>query len=94
MNLVGDEGMLIDLDMSKDLEEPEDASKVKSSTPRIFPVRASTDQPAGYGQHPAQISAVDSTLSAVSSKHQATDVPLNQDRGSGAREPVTVCSYH
>jgi serine/threonine protein kinase len=87
INLVGDDGILIDLDMSKDLEEPEDASKFKSSTLRIFPVRAS------HGQHPAQTSAIDLTPSAVSSMHHSTDVPLEQDLGTGAREPITVCSY-
>jgi hypothetical protein len=94
IKLVGDDGILIDLDMSKDLEEPKDASKFKSSTLRIFPVRASADQQSSYGQHPAQTSVVDSTPSAVSSMHHATDAPLEQGPGSGAREPVTVCSYH
>jgi hypothetical protein len=94
INLVGDGGILIDLDMSKDLEEPEDASKFMSSTLRIFPVRATADQPASYGQHPAQISAVDSTPFAVSSRHHETEAPLEQDPGSGAREPITVRSYH
>lgn len=94
INLVGDGGILIDLDMSKDLEEPEGASKFKSSTLRIFPVRASVDQPSGYGQHLAQTSAVNSTPSAVSSRHHAADAPLEQDPGSGAREPITVFSYH
>jgi serine/threonine protein kinase len=100
INLIGDSGLLIDLDMAKDLLEAEDVSKLLSSILRIFPVREPADQPADHRHNSTQTVPIASTPSATSGIAHTQGASLEQDPGNklnqngGVRDPITVCSYH
>jgi hypothetical protein len=90
INLVGESGLLIDLDMAKDFREPENASIIDASITHVFPVRVGADQPEGTVPHVSVPSASSRTQGTLL-KQEAGNVP-SQD--AGVREPITVCSYH
>jgi hypothetical protein len=88
-DLVKNSGLLIDLDMAKDLRQ--DASKFNASIAHVFPVREGVNRPTetvsrASGPSTSDISPTQDTLEQ--------DTSLEPSRNPDVRDPITVCSYH
>jgi hypothetical protein len=85
MNIKGGRGLLIDLDMAKNLNEPKDTSKFAAVASRIFSFP------------PAHVASMSSKNTGTSDT-QTTSSEQGGDDGPSqtvvARESITVCSYH
>jgi serine/threonine protein kinase len=97
VNIIGDSGLFIDLDMAKDLWEEEDASKISSSIFRIFRIREPANRSAHYHQNATQAVHVASTHPAIHTAptQGASLVKDPSDKPNpkaDVRGPITVCS--
>ncbi len=93
MDLVNERGLLIDLDMAKDLQEPEDASKFDLAIERVFPVRIMSGQSPNLKDVVALSKGKTRVVSEKTRAQDSITQGSNQMNWKRVREPITVCSY-